>query len=372
MKRILVIGGYGGFGARLCQRLAKAGHFMIVGGRSLDKAQALAGTIANAEAVIADRMDDLAPLLKRAQVDIVIDAAGPFQGSDYRVPLACIAAGAHYLDLADARHFVCDIATLDEAAKAAGVAIISGASTLPALSGAVARHLAAGLDRVESVDMALSAFNRSTAGASVARAILSYAGQPIRIWRNHLWEEATGWQEMQAVNFKAGDRQVRGRWVALSEVPDLDLMPLAFPDKPDVVFRAGNELRFQMLALWCMSWLVRVGLLKSLLSTAWLILPLQRAMLWMGSNRSAMHIAVSGTKGADRLERKWTIIAHSGDGPQIPTMAAELLANDIAAGKVPAGARDASALLDLERFDAPLAELDIAVEISERPIAPAQ
>ena len=48
---------------------------------------------------------------------------------------ACIAAGAHYLDLADARDFVARIGTLDAAARAAGVAIISGASSVPALVG---------------------------------------------------------------------------------------------------------------------------------------------------------------------------------------------------------------------------------------------
>jgi hypothetical protein len=44
---------------------------------------------------------------------LVIDAAGPFQGSDYRVPSACIAAAIPYLDLADARDFVCGIGALD-------------------------------------------------------------------------------------------------------------------------------------------------------------------------------------------------------------------------------------------------------------------
>jgi len=36
----------------------------------------------------------------------VIHCAGPFQSQDYRVALAAMAAGAHYLDLADGRQFV--------------------------------------------------------------------------------------------------------------------------------------------------------------------------------------------------------------------------------------------------------------------------
>ena len=38
------------------------------------------------KAVAADRMGDLAPVLAACRPDLVIDAAGPFQASDYRVP----------------------------------------------------------------------------------------------------------------------------------------------------------------------------------------------------------------------------------------------------------------------------------------------
>ena len=50
MKRILVIGGYGGFGARLSRRLAAAGHHVLVAGRSADKAARFAATLAERRA----------------------------------------------------------------------------------------------------------------------------------------------------------------------------------------------------------------------------------------------------------------------------------------------------------------------------------
>ena len=49
---------------------------------------------------------------------------------------AAIEAGMHYADLADARAFVCGIGELDEAARAAGVLVCGGASSVPALAGA--------------------------------------------------------------------------------------------------------------------------------------------------------------------------------------------------------------------------------------------
>lgn len=363
MKRILIIGGYGGFGARLSRRLSEAGHHLLVAGRSLDKAMAFAASLPSAEPLVADRTGDVASVFAQHRPDIVIDAAGPFQGSDYRVPEACIAAGAHYLDLADARDFVCGIGALDERAKTAGATIISGASTLPGLSGAVVRHLTDGLETVRSVDMSLSAFNKSTANDSVARAILSYAGRPIRLWRGGGWRQVIGWHEMQRIDFAAGDRSIRNRWVALSDVPDLELMPATLPGQPSVVFRAGNDVKVQMAALWAMSWLARWAVVRSLLTLAPIILPVQRALRWMGGDRSAMKISVAGERGGQSVERRWTIIAHSGDGPEIPTMAAELLVEDLVAGRLWHGAYNASGLLSLDRFEPLFESLDIRWQI---------
>ena len=75
-------------------------------------------------------------------VDILINASGPYQWQDYRLARACIAAGVHYIDLADARAFVTGIAALDAEAKRAGVLVVGGASTVPAISAAVIDEIA--------------------------------------------------------------------------------------------------------------------------------------------------------------------------------------------------------------------------------------
>jgi hypothetical protein len=46
--------------------------------------------------------------LKALSPGLVIHCVGPFQGQDYRVANAALAAGAHYLDLADGRQFIDD------------------------------------------------------------------------------------------------------------------------------------------------------------------------------------------------------------------------------------------------------------------------
>jgi NAD(P)-dependent dehydrogenase (short-subunit alcohol dehydrogenase family) len=367
VSRILVIGGYGGFGARLTRRLVAGGHQVIVAGRSADKASVFCTGLPGTEPLVADRANGIGLAMARERPELVIDAAGPFQASGYTVPEACVAMRIPYLDLADARDFVTGIGTLDKAAKAAGVPVIAGASSMCALSGAAARRLAAGLDSVDSVEMAISASNRASAGASVARAILSYVGRPVRLWRGKRWETGWGWQEMRRHDFTlAGGEGLRGRLIAVADVPDHAIVPEALPGRPSVTFRAGTELSFQMRGLWLASWPVRWGWIAPLERAAAWLLPMYRMTLGLGGDRSAMHV----TLRSGRTERRWTLVASNGDGPEIPVLAAELLAGDILAGRVAPGARHAWGELDLDRFEPLFAALAIRHETVERELPP--
>lgn len=369
LSRILVIGGYGGFGARLTRRLIRRGHHPLVGGRSLEKARRFCEGL-NASPVRVDRDGDIAAVLAAERPDLVIDAAGPFQGGGYGVPRACIAARVPYLDLADARDFVTGIGSLDGEARAAGVAIVSGASSVPALSGAAARALAAGLDDVRQVDIAISASNRAIAGPSVAAAILSYVGRPVQVRRGGRTTTAWGWQDLRRERFAVGGvPPLEGRWTALADVPDHDLLRALLPGRPAVTFRAGTEIAAQTLGLWLLSWPVRWfgGSLRPL---APLLLPLQRLMRSLGSDRSAMSVTLKGSKDGMFMERRWTLIADRGDGPEIPTLAAALLANTVLAGRVPSGARNAAGLLTLEDFAPEFDALAIVHATVERTLPP--
>lgn len=371
MSRILVIGGYGGFGARLSRRLLGAGHEVLVAGRSADRVARFCADHPGAEPVVADRNNGIGLVMARERPDLVIDAAGPFQGSGYTVPEACIAMRIPYLDLADAREFVMGIAGLDKLARKAGVAVVSGASSVPALSGAVIRRLAQGLDRVDSVEMALSASNRASAGASIAAAMLSYIGRPMQLWRGKRWTVVHGWQELRRVAFGFADgSRLSGRLVGIADVPDHDIVPDALPGRPAVTFRAGTELDFQMAALWVLSWPVRWGWLRSLRPLQPLLMRFYRATAALGGDRSGMNIVLKGRCGDRRVERRWTIVATKGEGPEIPTLAAEILTAEILAGRIAAGARHAWFELTPEAFEPLFAKLAVCHGIEERELPP--
>jgi len=366
MREVLVLGGYGGFGGRVALLLAQAGFAVAVAGRSLAKAQAFSARhpgLALRPLALAreDGLGGETPWL-------VVDAAGPFQGMDYRLPEACIAAGAHYLDLADGRDFVCGIAALDAAARAAGVVVLSGASSLPALSAAVCDRLAEGLDRVSAIDAALSASNRAAGGRSVTRAILSYAGRPVRLWRGQAWRRGFGWQEMERIAFRVPGATGLRRRVAICDVPDLSLFPARYTGCPAVRFRAGAELGVEMVGLWLLSWLVRWNWLESLRPLTGLLVRAQRLLGGIGGSRSAMRVVLKGWHGESAIRRTWTLLAEQGDGPWIPALAVPLLAAKLDA--LPPGARSAAGSLTLDAFERAFAPFAIAAAIEDEVVQP--
>jgi hypothetical protein len=365
VSRILLLGGYGVFGSRIAMRLAAAGHEVLVAGRSAEKAAHFCADKTGLVPLALDRAR-IAEALALHRPALLIDATGPFQAMDYAVPRACIAAGVPYCDIADGRAFVCGIGELDAEARAAGVAVVAGASSLPALSGAVVRRLAEGLDRVRSVDIALSASNRATAGPAVAAGIIRQAGQPIAVWNGGRWRRGFGWQDIGREDYALADWPgVKGRLVTLVDVPDLTLLPDRLPGRPSVRMRAGAELAAENRALWLASWPIRWGLFRN---SSWL-LPLVRP--WralvgtVGSDSSAMKVTLTGERLGERIERRWTLVATEGAGPEIPALAVPPIAERILSCAEPPGARDAGLSLTLEDYEPLLAELSVRHAVEE-------
>ena len=129
--RVLILGATGVFGSRLVERIAlEPSVEIILSARNRDKLEALAAQhCPDAKIRTIDR-DRITPAdLGRA--DVVVDAAGPFQSSGVQVIDAALAAGAHYIDLADGRdvavdpvrlpHGLATVAVGDDQAVAVGV-----------------------------------------------------------------------------------------------------------------------------------------------------------------------------------------------------------------------------------------------------------
>jgi saccharopine dehydrogenase-like NADP-dependent oxidoreductase len=356
VTRVLVIGAGGVFGSRLVKGLVRDGFEVVVAGRNLARAEATAKDVGGVSAVALDTGNLTAADLAATGAAIVVDAAGPFQGAEPRVARAAIAAGMHYVDLADARDFVAGFSALEGAAKAAGVTALTGASSTPALSNAVLDALTEGWTRIDAVEAAISPGARAPRGRSVTEAILSWLGRPVRVFEGGDWRDRIGWGEVVTRDFgPAGQRRL-----SLCETPDLDVLAERFRPTDRALFMAGLEPGFAHRGAWLLARLVRMTGLNPR-PLAGTVMALSDLAGRIGDDRGAMRVEATGRDAEGRAVRAvWLLIAPPGVGPVTPAVPALATVKAIAAGRLQPGARACVGELPLTDFEAELARHGIA------------
>ncbi|MCG7629093.1 DUF4166 domain-containing protein [Epibacterium sp. MM17-32] len=378
-NRVLVLGGYGVFGGRLSAALARQGGIeVLVAGRSLHHAEAHCavhgGTPISLDRSSRSLATDVAALRPR----IVIDAAGPFQAygdAPYALAHAALACGAHYIDLSDDARFSAGISELDTDARRKGCVVLSGASSVPGLSSAAVKDLAAGLTQIDRIESAILPGNRAPRGLSVIHAILAQVGQPIPITRGSLPAQVTGWSGTRRETLSLPGRASLHRWAAHMGAPDLQLFPGYFNART-VLFRAGLELPLLHHGLRILGLPVRMGWIRSLAPLAPMLRRCAQAFETFGSDRGGMSVELRGRTTSGQYEtRRWTLIAGAGDGPEVPTLVAQalcrrLLCRDRPAADLPAGARACLCEVSLADILAAARGLDIQTATQTTPIQP--
>ena len=331
--KVMVLGGYGNFGARISRALAGDDRLqLMVAGRDGQRAAAFAATLPGAQGVAVDmRSARFAQSLQDLGVGLLIHTAGPFQGQDYAVAHACAKAGVHYIDLADGRRFVCDFSrALHAAFEDTGRIAITGASTVPALSSAVVDALCAGWQQVDTIDMCIAPAQTAPRGVATLRAVLSYCGGPIQMWNGGQWQTDIGWAAPQRVQFQ----RLKPRLAALCDIPDLELFPARYRVRERVDFRAAVEVGLAQRAFAVLAWLRRVGVLKNPSALAGVLNAGAALFDPFGSALGGMVVRVAGLDATGKpVKRAWHIAAGDDHGPEIPCMAAILLARRLASGE---------------------------------------
>ena len=350
--KTLVLGGYGNFGTRICRALAGDPAIqLLVGGRDRVRAETLAHEVGGgAQGVAIDLAGPgFADELRKLGVELLIHTAGPFQQQAYGVAEAAASAGCHYIDLADGRRFVCDFASaLTPAFRAQGRVAISGASTVPALSSAVIDHLCAGWQRIDTIDICIAPAQTAPRGRATIEAVLSYCGEPVQVWTEGRWQAQPGWGRPVRVAFA----RLRPRLGALCDIPDLELFPTHYRVARRVMFRAALEVGLTQRAFALLSRLRVLGVLPRPQRMAGLLNAVSPALDFLGTALGGMVVRVAGAdaQGGD-VARSWHIAADHDHGPEIPCMAAILLARKLATGTaLPVGAHACVSLLKLAEF----------------------
>ena len=358
INKIIILGGYGNFGKRIAEGLSKHKTIEIyLAGRNQSKAE-------NACQMLKDKTghqqinpfvvdifsDDFEAKLIQLSPDIVIHTSGPFQGQDYRVPEACIKAGSHYIDLADDRRYVCDIAQLNEQAVKKNLIIVSGASSVPGLSSTVIEEFKSKFKKIESIDIAIAPGNKAERGEATLKAILSYTGKPFKSFIKGNWQSVYGWMSSRRVDFGGS---VGKRWLANVDVPDLELFPGYFKVAETVRFQAGLELSFLHHAMVFMGWLAKHKIVKNWARYSRTIFKMSHWFEAFGTDIGGMQIIMDGIDKNDKpLKLKWNLTAENNIGPFIPTLATVILADKLIENKIADyGAKACLNLFSLKDFD---------------------
>ena len=349
--KTIVLGGYGNFGARISRALANTpGIDLIIAGRSAAKGQALARECGASAALLDIDDPHLAYQLGKLGAGLVIHTAGPFQSQGYTVAHAAATAGAHYIDLADGRRFVCDFpVAMDALFRQQGRTAYTGASTVPALSSAVIDHLTHGWRSVTDIDYCIGPAQTAPRGIATMAAVLGYCGAPVQVWQGGKWVTQYGWSQPVKVQF-AG---MRPRLGALCDIPDLELFPAHYPGVQSVMFRAALELKVSQRSMAALAALRRWGIIRQPERLAAFLNRAADGLDMFGSALGGMVVRVRGThaNGAD-ASAAWHIAADDDHGPEIPCMAAILLARRLAGGSVGrSGAFTTTGQLALAEFE---------------------
>jgi saccharopine dehydrogenase-like NADP-dependent oxidoreductase len=363
--KTIVLGGYGNFGARICRALADCPEIeLVIAGRNVQQAATLATELGHrATSIYLDvAHGDLAQTLRAIGAELVIHTAGPFQNQSYAVPQAVASANAHYIDLADGRRFVCDFpSALDSIFRQCGRVAISGASTVPALSSAVVDYLTCNWQQIESIDFCIAPAQTAPRGVATLAAVLNYCGAPIQVWEEGNWRVRYGWANPVRVEFA----RLRPRIGALCDIPDLELFPAYYQGVRSVMFRAALEIGLTQRVFAAMSALRRIGWIKHPERFAKLLNAMAKNLDFLGTSLGGMVVRVQGMNADGiSIQRAWHIAADKDHGPEIPCMAAILLARRLARNEITKiGAHTSAGLLSLSDFEPEFAKWGMATDV---------
>lgn len=350
---VVILGGYGTFGSLIAEQLAPSDARVIIAGRDAKRGRAFADSL-RLDFVQCDATNRDSLQHAVAQAQLVINAAGPFQATDYTIPQTCIDQGCHYIDLGDGRDYVAGISQLHESAQARDLLVCVGASTTPAITSAAIAELRSGFSKIREIKIALTAGNKIQAGVSTIASILGYVGKPVRVWEQGQWHERTGWSMGEVIDFP---HPVGRRRVQLCDVPDLELFPSLF-EADRVVFKAGVELTLFNHAIGALAKLrkARRGLNLSALA-GWIVWFSKRCK-WLGTTHGSFAVWVAGD---GQPEQALAFVAPQ-NGPRVPSSPAVLLARKWLAGGITArGAFPCIGLVSLREFAEYLAPFGIFV-----------
>ena len=162
----------------------------------IDRSEAHVATAASLdperiEGRVAEVGPGMAPLLRGC--DVVLNTAGPFYLATTDVARAAIEVGAHYVDICDDVEGTRAILALDEAARGAGVAVLTGAGSSPGIANWMAARILSLRPECDGVRVVWVVRDADPGGLAPLRHMLHMAVHPAPAWRDGAVVDAPGY-----------------------------------------------------------------------------------------------------------------------------------------------------------------------------------
>lgn len=177
----MLYGASGHTGTLIAEEAVRRGHSPLLAGRSQERLVPLAERL-GLEWLVVDR-DTEAFTKAVAEVDLVFQAAGPFDVTSEPVLQACLAGGTHYADIANELSVFRMMHSYDEAARQRGVTLMTGAGFGVIATDPLAKHVVDQLPDATRLEVAILVYNsfRSAGATKTGLKIVSQGGST---WKN--------------------------------------------------------------------------------------------------------------------------------------------------------------------------------------------
>jgi hypothetical protein len=307
-EKVLVVGGTGHFGRLLVEDLHRHTNCDVI---VVDRRSADLGNVVSLETAIRG-------------ISVAVCAAGPFQTLPVTLVELCLRQGIHYIDLADDRKFVRKVHALVSSDNQRLPAVCTGWSTVPALSGLLARIGCAGSTQIDSIYIHMAPGNRIPRSAGTITSLLHSVGQKFEVIRDGRPCTVRGWSDGRDFSFPAPIGRRRGYLV---DVPDHEFFPDIF-HAHTVEFRTASEVRILNLAVSSLGWAVRTGLVRSWVPWSRVLQRAAASLGFIGHDWGGLGVEVLGADSRRRV----SIVADSG-GQSIAIMPASVMAASLLSGR---------------------------------------
>ncbi|WP_309399590.1 saccharopine dehydrogenase family protein [Cerasicoccus maritimus] len=164
MKTALIVGGYGNVGRTIARNLAQGSARLIIAGRSLAKAQALANELSGSASALAFDVGKFADYTTALTgVDLVIMCLDLHNAALAR---HCLAAGIDYIDITATRSILQDIEQLAPVAQTNQATALLSVGLAPGLTNLLVKHCQAQLPGMNAADIFIQLGSGDAHGAA--------------------------------------------------------------------------------------------------------------------------------------------------------------------------------------------------------------